>query len=83
MALPPQFKSLQHHLRTAQEHEKRDPVVAYYCESSLSLALSPLPGLALAVSLASKLYSTSARPGPLPAGWGTVLGFIFFNRLPR
>ncbi|XP_075872599.1 vacuolar protein sorting-associated protein VTA1 homolog [Nelusetta ayraudi] len=31
MALPPQFRSLQHHLRTAQEHEKRDPVVAYYC----------------------------------------------------
>ncbi|XP_007484700.1 vacuolar protein sorting-associated protein VTA1 homolog isoform X2 [Monodelphis domestica] len=30
-ALPPQFKSLQHHLRTAQEHDKRDPVVAYYC----------------------------------------------------
>ncbi|CAH2252943.1 vacuolar sorting-associated VTA1 homolog isoform X1 [Pelobates cultripes] len=29
--LPPQFKSLQHHLRTAQEHDKRDPVVAYYC----------------------------------------------------
>lgn len=39
MALPPQFRSLQHHLRTAQEHEKRDPVVAYYCES-LSLYLS-------------------------------------------
>ncbi|KAM8945329.1 vacuolar protein sorting-associated protein VTA1 homolog isoform 2-T2 [Pelodytes ibericus] len=29
--LPQQFKSLQHHLRTAQEHDKRDPVVAYYC----------------------------------------------------
>ncbi|KAM5163172.1 vacuolar protein sorting-associated protein VTA1 homolog [Mantella aurantiaca] len=29
--IPPQFKSIQHHLRTAQEHEKRDPVVAYYC----------------------------------------------------
>ncbi|XP_069462914.1 vacuolar protein sorting-associated protein VTA1 homolog isoform X1 [Ambystoma mexicanum] len=29
--LPPQFKCLQHHLRTAQEHEKRDSVVAYYC----------------------------------------------------
>ncbi|XP_065787324.1 vacuolar protein sorting-associated protein VTA1 homolog isoform X2 [Muntiacus reevesi] len=29
--LPPQFKSIQHHLRTAQEHDKRDPVVAYYC----------------------------------------------------
>lgn len=39
MALPPQFRSLQHHLRTAQEHEKRDPVVAYYCES-LSLSAS-------------------------------------------
>ncbi|XP_056423217.1 vacuolar protein sorting-associated protein VTA1 homolog isoform X2 [Hyla sarda] len=29
--IPPQFKALQHHLRTAQEHDKRDPVVAYYC----------------------------------------------------
>ncbi|KAM3931575.1 vacuolar protein sorting-associated protein VTA1 homolog [Leptodactylus fuscus] len=29
--VPAQFKSLQHHLRTAQEHDKRDPVVAYYC----------------------------------------------------
>ncbi|KAM9355177.1 vacuolar protein sorting-associated protein VTA1 homolog isoform 2-T2 [Pholidichthys leucotaenia] len=31
MALPAPFKPIQHHLRTAQEHEKRDPVVAYYC----------------------------------------------------
>uniref|UniRef100_A0A8C1D3N4 Vacuolar protein sorting-associated protein VTA1 homolog n=1 Tax=Cyprinus carpio carpio TaxID=630221 RepID=A0A8C1D3N4_CYPCA len=31
MALPPQLKPIQHHLRTAQEHDKRDPVVAYYC----------------------------------------------------
>ncbi|XP_026164055.1 vacuolar protein sorting-associated protein VTA1 homolog isoform X2 [Mastacembelus armatus] len=31
MALPAQLKSIQHHLRTAQEHEKRDPVVSYYC----------------------------------------------------
>ncbi|KAM3602682.1 uncharacterized protein V6R79_008764 [Siganus canaliculatus] len=31
MAVPPQLKAIQHHLRTAQEHEKRDPVVAYYC----------------------------------------------------
>ncbi|NP_001085143.1 uncharacterized protein LOC432221 [Xenopus laevis] len=29
--LPEQFRSLQHHLRTAQEHEKREPVVTYYC----------------------------------------------------
>lgn len=32
MALPAQLRSLQHHLRTAQEHDTRDPVVAYYCE---------------------------------------------------
>uniref|UniRef100_A0A3Q3WXL6 Vacuolar protein sorting-associated protein VTA1 homolog n=1 Tax=Mola mola TaxID=94237 RepID=A0A3Q3WXL6_MOLML len=31
MAVPPQLKAIQHHLRTAQEHEQRDPVVAYYC----------------------------------------------------
>ncbi|TNM94550.1 hypothetical protein fugu_017309 [Takifugu bimaculatus] len=31
MSLPPQLKPIQHHLRTAQEHETRDPVVAYYC----------------------------------------------------
>ncbi|XP_029352714.1 vacuolar protein sorting-associated protein VTA1 homolog isoform X2 [Echeneis naucrates] len=31
MALPAQLKPIQHHLRTAQEHEKRDPVVSYYC----------------------------------------------------
>ncbi|XP_068199209.1 vacuolar protein sorting-associated protein VTA1 homolog isoform X2 [Antennarius striatus] len=31
MAVPAQFRSIQHHLRTAQEHDKRDPVVAYYC----------------------------------------------------
>ncbi|XP_061563097.1 vacuolar protein sorting-associated protein VTA1 homolog isoform X2 [Cololabis saira] len=30
-ALPVQLKAVQHHLRTAQEHEQRDPVVAYYC----------------------------------------------------
>uniref|UniRef100_A0A8D0DFP9 Vacuolar protein sorting-associated protein VTA1 homolog n=1 Tax=Salvator merianae TaxID=96440 RepID=A0A8D0DFP9_SALMN len=29
--LPPQLKSLQHHLRTAQELDRREPVVAYYC----------------------------------------------------
>ncbi|CAN9507361.1 unnamed protein product [Ophioblennius macclurei] len=31
MALPAPLKGVQHHLRTAAEHEKRDPVVAYYC----------------------------------------------------
>ncbi|XP_038196280.1 vacuolar protein sorting-associated protein VTA1 homolog isoform X1 [Arvicola amphibius] len=32
--LPAQFKSIQHHLRTAQEHDKRDPVVAYYSKKA-------------------------------------------------
>ncbi|XP_051952332.1 vacuolar protein sorting-associated protein VTA1 homolog [Xyrauchen texanus] len=31
MAVPPQLKAIQHLLRTAQEHDKRDPVIAYYC----------------------------------------------------
>lgn len=31
MSAPPQLRAVQHYLRTAQEHEKRDPVVAYYC----------------------------------------------------
>ncbi|XP_026561380.1 vacuolar protein sorting-associated protein VTA1 homolog [Pseudonaja textilis] len=29
--LPAQFKTIQHFLRTAQELDKREPVVAYYC----------------------------------------------------
>ncbi|XP_043551267.1 vacuolar protein sorting-associated protein VTA1 homolog [Chiloscyllium plagiosum] len=28
---PQQFRPIQHYLRTAQEHDKRDPVVAYFC----------------------------------------------------
>jgi len=29
--IPQNFKQLQHYLKTAIEHDKRDPVVAYYC----------------------------------------------------
>ncbi|KAL4232477.1 Vacuolar protein sorting-associated protein vta1 [Mactra antiquata] len=29
--LPSQLKQIQHYLKTATEHDKRDPVVAYYC----------------------------------------------------
>lgn len=32
MAAPPQLKAIQHYLRNAQEHETREPVVAYYCK---------------------------------------------------
>ena len=32
MAVPVQLRAIQHHLRTAAEHEQRDPVVAYYCK---------------------------------------------------
>jgi len=31
-AVPASFKPLQHHIKTAAEHDARDPVVAYYCE---------------------------------------------------
>ncbi|XP_032755253.1 vacuolar protein sorting-associated protein VTA1 homolog [Rattus rattus] len=31
LGLPVQLKSIQHHLRKVQEHDKRDIVVAYYC----------------------------------------------------
>ncbi|XP_026993790.1 vacuolar protein sorting-associated protein VTA1 homolog isoform X2 [Tachysurus fulvidraco] len=31
MAVPPQLKAVQHHYKTALEHDERDPVVAYYC----------------------------------------------------
>lgn len=31
MAAPPQLKAINHYLRTAQEHDTRDPAVAYYC----------------------------------------------------
>lgn len=30
--LPANFKSLQHYLKTAQEHEQKSPLVSYYCE---------------------------------------------------
>jgi vacuolar protein sorting-associated protein VTA1 len=29
--IPPNFKSLQHYIKTAAEHDKRDPAIAYYC----------------------------------------------------
>ena len=32
-AVPASFKPLQHHIKTAAEHDARDPVVAYYCKS--------------------------------------------------
>lgn len=57
--LPPQFKSIQHHLRTAQELDKREPVVAYYCEWGGRSAAPPPPSW--------------TRPGPphpgLCRGW--------------
>jgi len=31
--VPASFKPIQHHIKTAVEHDGRDPVVAYYCKS--------------------------------------------------
>ena len=39
MSLPPcpgNLKAIQHYLKTATEHDKRDPVVAYYCKCQKS-----------------------------------------------
>jgi len=30
--LPPSLKVIQPYLKVAKEYEKRDPIVAYYCE---------------------------------------------------
>lgn len=57
--LPPQFKSIQHHLRTAQEHDKRDPVVAYYCEC-FRVVVAPL--------VSSSVPSTSPKGAPNTSG---------------
>ncbi|XP_041352195.1 vacuolar protein sorting-associated protein VTA1 homolog [Gigantopelta aegis] len=32
-ALPANLKAIQHYMKTAIEHEKRDPVIAYYCRA--------------------------------------------------
>lgn len=33
--VPAKFKSLQHYIKTASEHDKRDPVIAYYCKYNI------------------------------------------------
>lgn len=77
--LPAQFKSIQHHLRTAQEHDKRDPVVAYYCESLRVAVLRsrgpPVPDPALDRSLdlwpAPGSPTHLRSPGPSASGLPT------------
>jgi len=34
--VPASFKQLQHYIKTAAEHDSREPVVAYYCKYLLS-----------------------------------------------
>lgn len=59
MALPAPLKSIQHHLRTAQEHEKRDPVVAYYCKFGAKLPCWLTLALAAVASL-HRLHGTGS-----------------------
>ena len=33
--VPPNLKSIQHYLKTADEHDKRDQVISYYCKKFL------------------------------------------------
>lgn len=74
--LPPQFKSIQHHLRTAQELDKREPVVAYYCEwggrGTAPPGPEPGPG------------PSRPAPPPLPAtGAATAPGHQSLHRAER
>jgi hypothetical protein len=34
---PPQFKTLQHYLKVASEHDQRDPVISYWCKYNKDL----------------------------------------------
>ena len=50
--VPPSLKSIQHYLKTATEHEARDPVVVYWCriaalQSGLALDKSSKVGAVL------------------------------------
>ena len=40
---PPNLKAVQHYLKTATEHDARDPVVAYYCEDLYNRYLKNQP----------------------------------------
>ena len=40
--VPASFKQLQHYIKTAAEHDARDPVVAYYCKK-VSRVREPVP----------------------------------------
>ena len=37
--VPASFKPLQHHFKTAAEHDSRDPVVAYYCKYTFFVSM--------------------------------------------
>ena len=41
--LPESLKTLQHYLKIATEHDKRDPVVAYYCEYLFLMSICIFP----------------------------------------
>jgi len=61
--VPPSLKSIQHYLKTATEHEARDPVVVYWCriaalQSGLALDKSSKEALAVLLPLMDWLEST-------------------------
>lgn len=60
---PPSLKSIQHYLKTATEHEKRDPVVVFWCriaalQAGLALDKSSKEALALLLPLMDWLETT-------------------------
>ncbi|XP_016533345.1 vacuolar protein sorting-associated protein VTA1 homolog [Poecilia formosa] len=71
MALPAQLRAIQHHLRTAQEHEKRDPVVTYYCrlyamQTGMKLDSKTPECRKFLMKLMDQLETVSLPPPPPP-----------------
>ncbi|KAL5010638.1 hypothetical protein ScPMuIL_012943 [Solemya velum] len=64
--LPPTLKAVQHHMKTAVEHDKRDPVVAYYCrlyamQKSMEIDRKSPEGRAFLVGLMDYLEKTKTE----------------------
>ena len=81
--LPPQFKPIQHYLKTAAEHDKRDPVVAYYCTYIYStiVTISEFALVNRSVDESTLDDQDSCFGGKISpfAGWGmrfTAYGFL-------
>ncbi|ELT88009.1 hypothetical protein CAPTEDRAFT_178049 [Capitella teleta] len=77
--LPAVLKPVQHYLKTATEHEKRDPVVAYYCrlfavQSAMGIDRKSSDCRAFIVGLMDQLETTKNALGNAEAISNEVVG---------